>query len=305
MPAGPLLNGRWILYYAALGFDVLTYKTTRSAARECYPLPNLVPVRTTALAGGEQNLSASEVMDASWAVSFGMPSVEPSVWQADVEATRRRLPKEKILSVSVVASAQPDWTLDDLATDYARCARWAADSGADCVEINFSCPNVATRDGQLYQQADSAGLVAQQVRDAIGNTPLIIKIGHIIGESATAALVDAVAPAASAISMTNCLVATVEGLDGPLFGGQPRGIGGGAIRAASVDQVRLFSRVISERRLPTKLIGVGGIFTAADACEYLDAGAESVQLATAAMLDPLVGCRIRRELAALERGQPD
>ena len=34
--AGPLLNGKWILYYAALGFDVLTYKTVRSRARACY-----------------------------------------------------------------------------------------------------------------------------------------------------------------------------------------------------------------------------------------------------------------------------
>src|SRR6266567_3359373 len=34
--AGPLLNGKWILYYAALGFDVLTYKTVRSRARLCY-----------------------------------------------------------------------------------------------------------------------------------------------------------------------------------------------------------------------------------------------------------------------------
>jgi hypothetical protein len=25
--AGPLLNGRWVRYYASLGFDVLTYKT--------------------------------------------------------------------------------------------------------------------------------------------------------------------------------------------------------------------------------------------------------------------------------------
>ena len=34
--AGPLLNGRWCLYYASLGFDVLTYKTVRSRRRECY-----------------------------------------------------------------------------------------------------------------------------------------------------------------------------------------------------------------------------------------------------------------------------
>jgi dihydroorotate dehydrogenase len=305
IPAGPLLNGRWILYYAALGFDVLTYKTTRSAPRECYPLPNLVPVQTAALDGGERSLPFSDVMDSTWAVSFGMPSMEPGVWQADVEWTRRHLPREKILVVSVVASAQPDWTLDDLAADYARCARWAAESGADCVEVNFSCPNVATRDGQLYQQADAAGLVAQQVRDAISSLPLIIKIGHLTREPAAAALLEAIAPAATAISMTNCLVATVAGPDGPLFGGQARGIGGEAIRPASVNQVRLFANLIRERRLTIKLIGVGGIFTAAHAREYLAAGAESVQLATAAMLDPLVGCQIRRALAHQPPVQPD
>src|SRR6185436_15279162 len=51
--AGPLLNGRWILYYASLGFDALTYKTVRSRHRECYPLPNLQPVHVDAIRGGQ------------------------------------------------------------------------------------------------------------------------------------------------------------------------------------------------------------------------------------------------------------
>ena len=42
--AGPLLNGRWLLYYASLGFDILTYKTVRSRESESYGLPNLQPV---------------------------------------------------------------------------------------------------------------------------------------------------------------------------------------------------------------------------------------------------------------------
>ena len=58
MPAGPLLNGKWVLYYASLGFDVLTYKTTRSSRRACYPLPNLQPVVTGQLQGAEQTLPA-------------------------------------------------------------------------------------------------------------------------------------------------------------------------------------------------------------------------------------------------------
>src|SRR5688572_31643038 len=80
--AGPLLNGKWILYYAALGFDVLTYKTVRSVERACYDLPNLQPVRIDGgqLRGNEKSLKAADRMAGSWAVSFGMPSQAPAVW---------------------------------------------------------------------------------------------------------------------------------------------------------------------------------------------------------------------------------
>ena len=61
--------------------------------------------------------------------------------------------------------------------------------------------------------------------------------------------------------------------------------------------MRLFSRLTRERGLATRIIGVAGISTARHAREYLDAGAEAVQLATAVMVDPLAGCRIRRALS--------
>lgn len=294
--AGPLLNGHWVLYYAALGFDVLTYKTTRSVPRTCYPMPNLQPVETEDIAEPLRRLRACDAMRESWAISFGMPSMAPDIWRADVAWTRARLPSDKLLVVSVVASADPGWSLDDLAKDFARCAAWAVESGADAVETNFSCPNVATADGQLYQQPAAAAVVAQRVRAAIGAVPYLIKIGFVSREQQAALLVDALAPAADALSMTNCISATVEQPDGtPFFGGEFRGIGGAAIRKASIEQVRLFARLISERKLSTRLIGVGGISRAAHVRDYIAAGAESVQLATGAMLDPLVGCRIRRD----------
>src|SRR5262249_1358778 len=130
--AGPLLNGRWILYYAALGFDILTYKTVRSRARECYPLPNLQPVAPKPIGTSGNTLQTANEMQGSWAVSCGMPSMSPDVWRADVEWTKCHLSKEKLLSVSVVASPEPDWTIDQLADDFALCARWAVESGADC-----------------------------------------------------------------------------------------------------------------------------------------------------------------------------
>lgn len=299
--AGPLLNGRWILYYAALGFDVLTYKTVRSRARASYSMPNLQPVAATQIHDGHRMLHATPAMHGSWAVSFGMPSKAPDIWRADVQATRRALPKQKILSVSVVATPEPEWNLEEVAEDFARCGRWAVESGADCIEANFSCPNVASADGQLYQQPDAAAIVAARLRVAIGSPPLLIKIGHVADESLAVALAEVLAPHVNALVMVNCISARIVNADQrPLFDGQKRGIGGDAIREAALNQISLFARVIRDRRSKLRLVGVGGIGSVRDVHSHLEAGSHAVQLATAAMLDPAIGLEMRRELTQIE-----
>jgi len=297
--AGPLLNGRWVLYYASLGFDVLTYKTVRSVARASYGMPNLQPVRVPPdWRSGGQPVRADDTMRGSWAVSFGMPSRPPDVWRSDVEATRKELPRGKVLSVSVVATPRPGWGLAELADDFATCARWAVDSGADCVETNFSCPNVATSDGQLYLNPADAGAVAERIRSRIQGTPLLVKIGHVSSADLALQLVRALAPHADALVMVNCVPAAVADERGhPLFDGQRRGIAGEAIREAVLDQVRTFSVMAREYAPFLKRVGVGGIGTKHYVREFLACGCHAVQLATAAMLDPGVGLRIRRELA--------
>ena len=295
IPAGPLLNGRWVLYYASLGFDVLTYKTVRSSHRECYELPNLVPVETGQLTGSEERLAESSAMNGNWAVSFGMPSSDPEVWRRDIEETRNRLVTEKLLSVSVVGTVQPGWSIDDLAADYAKCARWAVDAGADTIETNFSCPNVETCDGQLYQNPTEAAIVAETVRQAIGDRPLILKIGHMTESSDAEELLDAVGPSATAIAMTNSVATTVRGQNGELlFAGQQRGICGRATFDASLRQTNLFSELVRERGDTLRIISVGGVSTADHVRTCLKAGAESVHIATAAMIDPNVALEIRR-----------
>lgn len=297
VPAGPLLNGRWVRYYASLGFDVLTYKTVRSIERECYPLPNLQPVETGMLSGGHPRLPASDTMQGSWAVSYGMPSSSPDIWREDVERTRANLETGKVLVVSVVGTVQEGWSLDDLAADYARCAKWAVDAGADVVETNFSCPNVSTCDGQLYQQPVDAGRVAATVRSAIGDVPYLVKIGHVTEPEEADALLESLGPHVSGLAMTNSVAATVEQSDGSLlFDGQPRGICGDATRAASIAQTRLFRDRAAAGGFNVELVGVGGASTATHVRDYLEAGAFSVHIATAAMVDPLVAVRIRREL---------
>ncbi|MBL8828718.1 MAG: hypothetical protein JNM18_17195 [Planctomycetaceae bacterium] len=293
--AGPLLNGAWLLYYAGLGFDVLTYKTVRTRARDCYPLPNVLPVAVEQVSGSEPHVPRASAMNGTWAVSFGMPSMPPEVWKADVRQTRELLAKDKLLSVSVVATEQPGWTITELADDYALAARWAVESGADCVEANFSCPNVCSSDGQLYQHPGDAARCAEAIRAAIGDVPLIIKVGHQVDEAAALAMIDALAPSCTALSMTNSVALPVADENGELlFGGQRRGICGRGIREASIAQTALMHELIRRRGYKLRLIGVGGAFDATDVRRYLAAGAEAVHLATAVMIEPDVAIGIRR-----------
>jgi dihydroorotate dehydrogenase len=296
--AGPLLNGDWCLYYAGLGFDVLTYKTVRSAARECYPLPNLVPVDCGLLRGNELHVATSDQMEGSWAVSFGMPSANPDVWRRNIASTRTRLPNGKLLNVSVVGTPQDDWSIDDLADDYARCAQWAGESGADCIETNLSCPNVATCDGQVYHNPIDARTVVRRVRTEIGRTPLIVKIGHCTDRGEAKRLLESLGDLIDAFSMTNSVASRVLSSRGEfLFNGDRRGICGTAIREASLSQVRMFSDLLRANHSVIQLIGGGGVTTADHVRQYLDSGANAVHMATSAMVDPMVAVTIKQQFA--------
>jgi dihydroorotate dehydrogenase len=292
VPAGPLLNGRWILHYAALGFDVLTYKTVRSKYRACYELPNLLPVVGEPLLGEGCTVREAARSD-SWAISFGMPSRDPALWREDVERTRRALGPGKVLVVSVVASPEPGWTMARVAADFADCARWAADSGADVVEANLSCPNVCTQEADLYLSAEASGEIAATIRARVPEIPLALKIGLFHHRDQAEAVVRAVSPFAAAVATTNSITARVEGR----FGGLRRGIGGACIANRCLEELRMMADVVRGQGSPLRLVAVGGVATAADVRARLDAGAHNVQIATAAMLDPTLGMRIRRELA--------
>jgi dihydroorotate dehydrogenase (NAD+) catalytic subunit len=306
VPAGPLLNSRWILYYAALGFDVLTYKTVRSRARVSYALPNLLPVGGPF--DGDLSMVRTQTGDVpwdSWAISFGMPSKAPAIWQADVEAARRELPSAKLLVVSVVASPDDDWTLDRIASDFAMCARRARDAGADAIEANLSCPNVCSQEGSLYQSAEASRVIAEAIRRSVPDAPIVLKVGTLGDRGQTEAFVSAVAGTSSAISTTNTIPATVIDANGsPLFSGLKRGIGGRMIGARCLAELQMLASVIADTDADLKIISVGGVSTARHVIERLADGAHHVQIATAAMLNPGIALDIRRhlhtEMAALE-----
>jgi dihydroorotate dehydrogenase len=86
-----------------------------------------------------------------------------------------------------------------------------------------------------------------------------------------------------------------------LFGGLTRGIGGTAIGARCRAELALLRGVIEQNNAGVRLISVGGVGSAADVVDRLEAGAHHVQAATAAMLNPRIGLDVREELARVAR----
>jgi dihydroorotate dehydrogenase len=195
-----------------------------------------------------------------------MPSRDPSEWRPDVERARRGLRARQILTVSVVASPQTGWTMSQLADDFAQCAMWAADAGAQVVEANLSCPNVCTKEADLYLSPEAASEIASTIRARLPReVPLAVKIGLFQTEQQAAAVLRALAPFATAVSSTNSITATVR----DQFGGLKRGIGGAATTARCLSELVMLSRLASG----LELIGVGGVMNTRDVRDRLAAGA--------------------------------
>ncbi len=298
--AGLLLNSRWVLPYAQRGFDLVTYKTVRTVARPCYPVPNWVFVEDAAPPDGPvvvTNKLPDDPAQISSSVCFGMPSVEPSVWREDVRRTRAGLADGQMLIVSVVATPSATPSLEDIAADFACCAASAAEAGAHVVEANLSCPNVCSAEGTLYLDIEASRTVVRSIRDAIGRTPLLLKIGTFASAEAMRKFLRAADGLADGVTLVNCISRPVLRPDGePAFGPRFRmaGVLGRAIHAPSVAAVRALKQCVREDELRLQVAAVGGASTVADLADFFDAGADAVLCGSSPMYLPNLAIHAKR-----------
>jgi dihydroorotate dehydrogenase len=303
--AGILLNSRWIETYAKLGFDILTYKTVRSAKRECYPLPNWVfvdcpePLRE----GDDAPLVASlypkeNIETLTSSVCFGMPSTPPAIWREDVANAKCCLSEGQMLIVSVVGTPTENGGIKELADDYAQCAAWAADAGADAIEANLSCPNVCTAEGAVYHSEESTRIIGERIKEVIGDKPLLLKISSLHDQSAYEQFLQLTQPFADGIVLLNCVSRQVHDEFGkPIFGeGKERA---GVLGWGTFDICYKHARLILQARERTgckqAIIPVGGAVTPDSAKQYLQAGADAVLMGGAPVFDPYLATKLKSE----------
>ena len=162
------------------------------------------------------------------------------------------------------------------------------------IELNVSCPNVKTGLDIGSDPAELSKLLAA-VRDKTSK-PLIVKLTP---NTANVALVASAAEAsgADAVSLINTLRAFAADPARPgkaWLGGGTGGQSGPAIRAVALAQT---SAVAAAVELP--IVAMGGIASAANARQFLDAGALVIAVGTESFRDPATASAIRDELLAL------
>ena len=154
-----------------------------------------------------------------------------------------------------------------------------ATPGIAAIELNLSCPNV--ENGAYFSHsADVAGETVRRVK-SVTSLPVIPKLAPNVPDIVP--IVAAVAQAgADAVTLTNTVPAMTIDVETkrPVLGGVTGGISGPALRPVAVALVYQTAQVVD---LP--IIGVGGIFTARDALEFIMAGATAVQVGTANLAD--------------------
>jgi len=183
----------------------------------------------------------------------------------------------------------------DAVEDYAAVVRGLdGAAGVHGFELNVSCPNVKA--GGMEFGADRA-VLGELVRGARAATrmPLFVKLSPTlsdIGGTARAA-VDAGADGITVVNTIPGLVIDVAARR-PALGFGTGGASGPGLLPVGVRAVWLVRKALGAA---VPVCGVGGVSTAADALQYLVAGATVVQVGTAGMRDPRQPERIVRGLA--------
>lgn len=309
IPAGPLLNSNFVKGAFSNGFDIAVYKTVRSSIYPCHPFPNVLSVKVD----GDltiENLKTPLVADDNYheplsiTNSFGVPSRDPSIWQEDAKRAISYEGLGQIMVLSFMGTVKKDQTQQEFIDDFVLSARLAKETGAKVLEANLSCPNIGD-EGLVCYNLPVTEEVVKGIRNAIGHTPLILKIGYYENDDALLRLAQIANEYANSVSGINTLPAQIvdeqgqQALPGP--NRKKSGVCGRAIKWAGISTVKRLNKIKQNNDFKFSIEGVGGVTEAFDYFDYMKSGASSVMSATGAMWNPKLAIEIKEKLESAHR----
>ena len=177
--------------------------------------------------------------------------------------------------------------------DYVDVVEKLADSPADLLEINVSCPNVKEGGIAFGQNPDALYDITCAVKKA-AKQPIIMKLSPNVTDITVMAKA-AEAGGADAISLINTLTGMKIDIERRRFAvaNKTGGVSGPAIKPIAVRMVYQASRAV---KIP--VIGMGGIASAEDAVEFMLAGASAVAVGAMNFHDP---CLTQKVVDGMEK----
>lgn len=167
--------------------------------------------------------------------------------------------------------------------DYCEVVERLADEPVDMLEINISCPNVKEGGIAFGQNPQAAEAITKAVKK-YAKQPVIMKLSpNVTDITEMARAVES--GGADAVSLINTLTGMKIDIERQKFAvaNKTGGVSGPAIKPIAV---RMVYQVANAIKLP--IIGMGGIACAADAIEFMLAGASAVSVGTANFVNPMV-----------------
>lgn len=297
--AGPLPRTKHIKAALDKGFDIVTLKSVRTDTFPLNPYPQLRPVKVSgkldpSTAGIPVADSYQEPLAA--ANSFGIPSVPPSEWQVFVKDSLKLPNKGQTVFIAFQGTARGDGR-EAFVADHVKGVKLIRDLGIDVLEINLSCPNEGS-DILACFDTDISERIASAVREANPDLKFVLKLAYAADKKQLKDLVKRVGKLVDGFSVINTIpVPVLDGNGASVFPGRKTaGISGAPIKWAGLEMTRLLDEYRKEFGYDYKIIGMGGVLSAADFHEYRTAGADTVMSVTGAMWNPNLAAEIKDSL---------
>lgn len=172
---------------------------------------------------------------------------------------------------------------------YAACAaKIDALEHIPAIELNISCPNVKEGGMAFGVTCSGAAAVVKAVRKVYHKT-LIVKLSPNVTNIADIARA-CEAEGADSVSLINTLMGMAIDIEHrrPKLSIRTGGLSGPAVKPVAV---RMVWDVAHAVKIP--VIGLGGIMNAADAIEFMMAGATAIQIGTANFVDPMITMKVK------------
>ncbi len=303
IPAGPVLNSKFVRAAFNNGFDLVVYKTVRSDSYPCHPHPNVLHVNLKGdltMERAKKPLVADKkyLEPLSITNSFGVPSKKPADWQKDAARAVKYENRGKLMIMSFMGTVKPDQSEKEFISDFTRAAKLALRTKAKIYEVNLSCPNIGN-EGLVCYNLSVTEKVLKGIRKVLGKKPLIVKTGYFQEDRELKKFALIVNKYADAIAAINTIAAPVVDNKGQqALPGSPvrlkSGICGAAIKWAGIDMVKRLSKIKKANNYKFAIFGVGGVMKVKDYFEYREAGADVVMSATGSMWNPYLAQEIKK-----------